>query len=107
MNNPAGAPGAPAPRVARRVYAANEFSNTVTVFTLDGSGNITGTQPGTFTTGSNPDSVTVNPAGTRLYVANNGSNTVTVFTLDGSGNITGTLPGPFSTGSGSFSVAVY
>src|SRR4051794_19269803 len=52
------------------LYAANEGNSNVTAFTLDGSGNITGTQTGSpFATGaSGARALAVNPAGSRLYV---------------------------------------
>jgi len=74
-----------------RLYVTNDLTNNVTVFTLDASGNVAGTQPGSpFATGGvRPRGVAVNAAGTRLYVANLLNNTATVFTLDAGGNVTG------------------
>jgi YVTN family beta-propeller protein len=65
--------------VTKRIYATNEFSNTVSV--------ISGTSSsieGTITVGNFPYGVAVNPFDSRVYVTNRGSNTVSV--IDGSTN---------------------
>jgi len=40
--------------------------------------------------GSNPNSISINPAGTYAYVANGGGN-VSVYTIDAAGALTGPL----------------
>ena len=62
------------------------------MFSLDGSGNITGTgtnvpEPAG---ASFPFGITMNLGGTRLYLANLSTNNVTVFSLDGNGDIADT-----------------
>ena len=54
----------------------------ITVFVINGNGTLT--YSNSFGTGTNPDGLGINSAGTLLYVANNGDNTVQVFSVSGS-----------------------
>lgn len=65
--------------VTKKVYATDEFSNTVSV--ISGTSN---SVESTITVGSFPYGVAVNPFDSRVYVTNRGSDTVSV--LDGSTN---------------------
>jgi|GEM_PF-1580057 len=67
--------------VPRFAYVANNNSNTVSMYTVDGT---TGElrHSGYVVTGTNPNSVTVDPSGKFVYVANNGSSNVSVYTIN-------------------------
>jgi YVTN family beta-propeller protein len=65
--------------VANKIYATDEFSNSVSV--ISGTSN---SVEGTITVGNFPYGVAVNPFDSRVYVTNRGSNTISV--IDGSTN---------------------
>jgi YVTN family beta-propeller protein len=65
--------------VTKKIYATDEFSNTVSV--ISGTSN---SVEGTITVGSFPYGVAVNPFDSRVYVTNRGTDTVSV--IDGSTN---------------------
>lgn len=66
-------------------YTANNSANTVSIYAIDASGALT--SAGTATAGTNPSSVTVDPAGRFAYVTNAfngaGGNSVSAFAIDG------------------------
>ncbi|MCK7466825.1 MAG: lactonase family protein [Desulfosudis oleivorans] len=68
-------------------YVANRSSNTISVYAIDQT---TGalTAGTAVATGTNPDSVTIDPSGRFAYAANYNSNTISVYTID---QITGDL----------------
>ena len=77
------------------VYVANYSSDNISAYALNGDGSLTpidadAATPGVqnFTAGSNPWSVTVNPAGTFVYVANIGSDNISAYALNGDGSLT-------------------
>jgi YVTN family beta-propeller protein len=65
--------------VTKKIYATDEFSNSVSV--ISGTSN---SVEGTIAVGNFPYGVAVNPFDSRVYVTNRGSNTVSV--IDGSTN---------------------
>src|SRR5260370_2829716 len=80
-------------------YVANNRSNNVSAYSIDGNtGRLISNVPGSpFPAGTGPRSVTVDPTGRFAYVANEGSNDVSGYTIDGTtGALTEILPGsPF------------
>jgi YVTN family beta-propeller protein len=65
--------------VTKKIYATNEFSNSLSVIS-----GISNSLEGTITVGDFPYGVAVNPFDSRVYVTNRGSDTVSV--IDGSTN---------------------
>ena len=88
------------------VYVANEGSNNVSAYTIDGNtGALTAVAGSPFAAGSNPYSVAVDPTGTFVYVANEGSSGVSGYIIDLSTGALDTVSGsPFSTGAPAISV---
>jgi hypothetical protein len=87
-------------------YVANNNSNNVSAYTIDGATGALTPIPGSpFPAGLYPDSVTVDPTGQFAYVANAGSNNVSAYTIDGTTGALTPVPGsPFAAGVGPISV---
>jgi 6-phosphogluconolactonase (cycloisomerase 2 family) len=76
------------------LFVADSVANTVTAFSIGGSGQLTSV--GSAPTGTTPVSVHVHPSGKFLYTANQGSNDVSAFSIDSSGAVTALSGSPFS-----------
>lgn len=99
------------------LYVANNFTGTVTAYTISSTGTLTplGTQP--YAVGVAPSGMTIIPGGAFLYVTNTGSNTVSAFAIcdkvvntcsnpnSPDGLLTQVTGSPFSVGLGPIQVA--
>ena len=63
-------------------YVANRSSNTISVYAIDQDNGALTTIGTPVETGTNPNSVTIDPSGTFAYVANYSSNTISVYKID-------------------------
>jgi len=63
-------------------YVANRSSNTISVYAIDQDNGALTTVGTPVETGTNPNSVTIDPSGTFAYVANYSSNTISVYKID-------------------------
>jgi YVTN family beta-propeller protein len=71
------------PVVPKFAYVVNQFSNTVSVYTIDPTtGALTAGTPATVATGNSPSSMAVDPSGKFAYVTNSADNTVSVYTIN-------------------------
>lgn len=88
-------------------YAANSSGNTVSAYNINSTtGALTAVTGSPFATGSNPNCVAVNPAGTFLYVSN-GSGSVSAYSINSStGGLTAVPGSPFTAGTSPSSVVV-
>ncbi len=88
-------------------YAVNGSGNTVSAYTINSTtGALTAVPGSPFATGSNPNCVAVNPAGTLLYVSNRGGS-VSAYSINSStGALTAVAGSPFAAGTNPSSVAV-
>ncbi|MGO9971670.1 MAG: lactonase family protein [Solirubrobacteraceae bacterium] len=84
---------------------ANSEDDTISIFAVDSSGNLTEISGSPFATGSDPVSVTFSPNGSLLAVANSEDGTVSIFSVGQSNTLTPVSGSPFSTGNGPASVA--
>ena len=66
-------------------YAANKANNTLSQYTVGGTGLLTAQSPATVTTGNAPDSVVVSPDGKYVYVLNSGDSNITGFSIGSTG----------------------
>ena len=96
------------------VYAANQFTNSVTGFSVSSSGALTLLPGSPYPVGISPSAITITPDGNFLYVANTGSNTVSAFAICANASVTCVTPNgsltavngsPFSAGLGPVSIA--
>ncbi len=79
------------------VFVANQGSNSVSVFSVDGSGLLTEITGSPFATSAGPSGLAM--TGNTLFVANQGAGTVSVHTIDqASGNLTQVTGSPFAAG---------
>jgi 6-phosphogluconolactonase len=70
------------PPTGNFLYVANNFTNSVSVFSFDGSSGVLTPAAGSpYTVGLNPSGLAVSPAGTFLLVSNTGSNNVDSFAI--------------------------
>jgi 6-phosphogluconolactonase (cycloisomerase 2 family) len=90
-------------------YTADQFSNTISAFSVDASGALTPLGVFSYNAGNNPSAVTTTPDGNFVLVANHGSNNVSVFAACTSatlscvtpdGHLTQVSGSPFSVGLG-------
>ena len=93
------------------VYVANATSNTLSGYngeytTGDASGAITAISGSPYGTGSNPNSVAVDPLDNFLYVANEGSNDISAYSLGAGGSLTALTSSPFAAGDEPSALAV-
>ncbi len=96
------------------VYVANQFTNTVTGFSVSSSGALTLLPGSPYPVGTSPSAIAVTPDGNFLYVANTGSNTVSAFAICANASLTCVTPdgsltpvagSPFPAGLGPVSIA--
>jgi 6-phosphogluconolactonase len=99
------------------LYAANNFTNTVAVFSIAASGALTQTGFSPYTVGLAPSGLGTVPSGAFLYVTNSGSNSVSAFAIcdkvvtscvnpnHPDGTLTPVAGSPFSAGIGPFAIA--
>lgn len=71
---------------SKYLYVANQFNNSVSVFSIGSDGSLTeafgsASSSSPFATGVSPSAVTVTPDGAFLYVANFGSNSISEFAI--------------------------
>ena len=88
------------------LYVSNRGLNTVSAYTIGGSGTLAPIAGSPFAAGTNPSAVTVSPNGSFLYVSNQGSNNVSAYTIGGAGAITAITGSPFASGAAPSGVAV-
>ena len=88
-------------------YVANSGDSTVSAYSINANTGALTPVPGSpFVAGLEPESVTVNPAGTFAYVANSGG-TVSAYSINASTGALTPVPGsPFAAGVEPFSVTV-
>ena len=77
------------------LYVSNLGLNSVSAYTIGGTGALTPIAGSPFPAGVNPSAVTVSPNGSFLYVGNQGANTVTAYTIGGAGALTPITGSPF------------
>ncbi|MBV8051187.1 MAG: beta-propeller fold lactonase family protein [Acidobacteriaceae bacterium] len=99
------------------LYVANNFTNTVGVFSIASSGALTQTGFSPYTVGLAPTGLGTVPSGAFLYVTNAGSNNVSAFTIcdkvvtscadpnHPDGRLTAVAGSPFSAGLGPIAIA--
>ena len=88
-------------------YVANSGDNTVSVYGINASTGALTAIGSPVVTGTNPSSVTVNPAGTFAYVANRGGSTVSAYSINATtGALTQVAGSPFAAGAAPNSVTV-
>jgi 6-phosphogluconolactonase (cycloisomerase 2 family) len=83
------------------LYAANSFSNDISLFTIDSGGGLTEVTPRTSVApnGTTPALMVMDSAGKFLYVGNTGSSNISVFSIDASsGALTPVANSPFLIG---------
>jgi 6-phosphogluconolactonase len=99
---------------ASYVYAANQFTNTVSGFSVASTGALTPLPGSPYAVGTSPSAVAITPDGNFLYVANTGSNTISAFAICANASVTCVTPdgsltpvtgSPFSAGVGPVSIA--
>ena len=85
---------------AQFAYVANQNSNDVSGYTINGvTGALTPITGSPFAAGGRPFSVAVDPTGKFAYVANNGSSNVSGYTINGlTGALTPITGSPFAAG---------
>ena len=94
----------PSGKFGKFLYAANENSNDVSMYTIHATtGALTST--GTIATGTSPSSVAVDPSGKFAYVANSFSDNVSMYTIDPTTGVLTSI-GAIGAGDYPFSVAV-
>jgi 6-phosphogluconolactonase (cycloisomerase 2 family) len=88
-------------------YAVNSSGDTISAYSINSStGALTAVAGSPFATGSNPNYIAVNPAGTFLYVSNR-SGSVSAYSINSStGALTAVAGSPFAAGTNPSSVAV-
>lgn len=88
-------------------YAVNGSANTISAYTINSTtGALTAVTGSPFATGSNPNCVAVNPAGTFLYVSN-GAGSVSAYSINSStGGLTAVAGSPFAAGTSPSSIVV-
>jgi 6-phosphogluconolactonase (cycloisomerase 2 family) len=90
---------------ANFAYVANKGDNSVSIFAVNAAGRLTSW--GSVGTGTQPNSVTVDPSNKFVYVANYGSNNVSAFEINPStGALTAITGSPFSAGNNPVSITV-
>jgi len=84
------------------LFSVNNFTNTVSSFTINAStGGLTQASGSPFqTSGFGPLHAAVSPSGKFLFVANSGSASISGFSFDSSGNLTPTPNSPIAVGNG-------
>lgn len=97
------------------LYTANQFTGTVSAFSIDGSGVLTQVPTSPFTAGTAPSSLAITPNGNILYATNSGSSNISAFTLcdnaspgciSPDGSLTPVAGSPFSAGLGPVYMAI-
>jgi 6-phosphogluconolactonase len=90
------------------VYVANQGSNNVSAYTLEGTtGALTPLAGSPFAAGNQPSAVAIDPTGAFAFVANAGAGTVSVYAIDAiTGALTPISGSPFTTGSQPTSIAI-
>jgi 6-phosphogluconolactonase len=95
-------------------YVANQFTNTVSGFSVASSGALTKLPGSPYPVGISPSAVAITPDGNFLYIANTGSNTISAFAICANASVTCVTPdgsltpvtgSPFSAGVGPVSIA--
>jgi 6-phosphogluconolactonase len=99
------------------LYVANNFTETVSVYSIGSSGALTPLGPPPYTVGIAPSGLAIPPGGGFLYVANSGSNNVSAFAIcdkvttscaspsSPDGTLTPVAGSPFSAGIGPVAIA--
>lgn len=88
------------------LYVSNRGSNTVSAYTIGGSGTLAPVAGSPFPAGTSPSAVAISPNGSFLYVSNQGSNNLSAYTIGGGGAITTITGSPFASGAAPSGVAV-
>lgn len=97
--------GGGAASVARFAYVANEFDNTVGIYTVNAAtGRLRAN--GFVTTGTNPHSLAVSPTGKFVYVVNRTSNNVSAYVIGANGMLSPVAGSPFATGTNPQSITI-
>jgi 6-phosphogluconolactonase len=78
----------------------------ISQYTVGTDGTLTAMTPATVASGSEPNSVIVDPSGKYAYVANSNDNTVSQYTIGTGGALTPLLPATVAAGARPFSVTV-
>jgi DNA-binding beta-propeller fold protein YncE len=94
---------------ARFAYAANFFSNDISVLAINtATGALAPIAGSPFAAGTNPQILTIHPSGKFAYVANSGSNNVSAYSMDTTtGALTPVVGSPFVAGTASNSQSIY
>jgi 6-phosphogluconolactonase len=97
------------------LYTANQFTGTVSAFSIDGSGMLAQVATSPYTAGTAPSSLAITPNGNTLYSTNSGSSNISAFTIcdnaspsctSPDGSLTPVAGSPFSAGLGPVYVAI-
>ncbi|HKC94425.1 MAG TPA: hypothetical protein VKB81_10455, partial [Nitrospira sp.] len=106
-NNNGGGGGTPlVPPTPVVAYVANQTSNNVSAFTINGtSGALVPVAGSPFPVGTTPGGIAVSTDGTLAYVTNQGSNTVSAFSVNTATGVPTAVSGsPFGAGTTPFKV---
>src|SRR5262245_17166525 len=103
-NNGGGGGGTPSnPPPPAIAYVANQTSNNVSAFMINGPGALVPVAGSPFPVGTNPGGVALSSDGTLAFVANQGSNSVSAFTVNTTtGALTPVGGSPFAAGTTPF-----
>ena len=100
------------------LYVSNNFTSTISAYSISGSGALTPLGGSPFAAGLAPTGVTVPPSGGFLYVANTGANSISAFSIcdkvvtsctdvnHPDGNLTPVTGSPFSDGGSPIAIAI-
>jgi 6-phosphogluconolactonase len=97
------------------LYTANQFANTVTIFSIDSASGALSRVGLPVGVGTSPSGLAISPNGNFLYVANSGSSNVSVFAIcdnaspsctDPDGSLVELSDSPFSAGLGPVYIAI-
>ena len=78
------------------LYVSNRGLNSISAYTIGGTGALTPITGSPFQAGTNPSAITVSPDGSFLYVSNQSSNNVSAYTITvGTGVLASIAGSPF------------
>ncbi|MBS0150602.1 MAG: beta-propeller fold lactonase family protein, partial [Nitrospira sp.] len=88
------------------LYVSNRGSNTVSAYTIGGSGTLAPIAGSPFPAGTSPSAIAISPNGSFLYVCNRDSNNLSAYTIGGTGAIIAITGSPFASEAAPSGVAV-
>ncbi len=100
------------------LYVSNTFTNTVSAYSISGTGSLTALGNSPYAVGLSPSGLAIPPNGSSLFVANTGSNTISAFNIcdkivtscadvnHPDGTLKAVAGSPFSDGVGPVAIAI-